>query len=361
MHLAILLASCSEPPPDSGPVIDTVAGIGGVLMAGADGLPARETGLYMPTAVTFAPDTGRLVLDDFNNFRIRELGEDGKLRTIVGIGAHAWAVPGPAAESPLENPIDLTWAPDGSLVIAELHTGRLLRVRDGVLSILAGGAGDQVGHAGDGGPAVAGLLSEARGVTASDDGTVYVADTENHCIRAVTPDGALEHVAGGDAGYVDGDLADARFYLPERIRWLDGSLWLADTQNHAIRRIDLAAGTVETVAGTGEPGFDGDGGPGVDALLDQPASMLPEPDGGLWIADSQNHRVRYVDPDGTIRTVVGDGQPTFAGDGGAPGAASLQFPADLARESAGDLYVADLMNGAIRRVQGVDELLGGAP
>ncbi|MFM2163118.1 MAG: hypothetical protein RLZZ383_2630, partial [Pseudomonadota bacterium] len=348
--VTVLLAGMAAGCTPQGAYIETVAGIGGVLTAGSDGLPARETGLYMPTAVTFSPE-GRLVIDDFNNFRIRELQPDDTLKTIVGIGAHGVAE-GPAAATPLENPIDLAWTPDGDLVIAELHTGRILQVDGGEIRVLAGGVGYGLGHAGDGGPGTAGLLGQVRGVATDSDGTVYISDTDNHCIRIVSPDGTLTHLAGGAepaSGYVDGEALDARFFLPERVRRLGRSLWVADTQNNAIRKINLDDGSVQTVAGTGVAGFDGDGGPATDALLAQPTSMLPEADGGLWIADSQNHRLRYVDPGGTIRTVAGTGVDEFSGDEGPPAEASFSFPADVARGPDGDLYIADLLNGAVRR------------
>lgn len=350
------LAACEPEPtavPDT-PTIETVVGVGGVLMAGQDGLPALETALYMPTAVTFSP-AGRLVIDDFNNFKIRELQPDGTVQVVVGVGAHGVAE-GPVETTPLENPIDLAWTPDGDMLIAELHTGRILRVVDGQIAVVAGGLDYSVGHSPDG-VATPALLGEGRGLATDDDGTVYYADTDNHCIRVVTPDGRLLHLAGGAeavSGFVDGPGDVARLFMPERIRRLGRALWVADTQNHAIRKIDLDTGEVTTVAGTGVAGFSGDGGLATDATLSQPTSMLPEADGGLWIADSRNHRIRYVDPDGVIQTVAGDGQAAWAGDGGPPLEASLNFPADLTRGPDGALYVADLMNGAIRTLTHLD-------
>lgn len=344
------VAACSPEAPPEAPTIETVAGIGGVLMAGNDGLPALETGLYQPTAVSFSPE-GRLIIDDFNNFKIRELQPDGTLKVVVGVGAHGVGV-GPVATTPLENPIDLAWMPDGDMLIAELHTGRILRVVEGQIQVVAGGLDYSVGHSPDG-IATPALLGEGRGIAADDDGTVYFSDTDNHCIRVVSPDGRLLHLAGGAepaSGFVDGPGEDARFFMPERIRRLGRSLWVADTQNNAIRRIDLATGDVTTVAGTGAAGFSGDGGPATEATLAQPTSMWPEADGGLWIADSQNQRVRYVDPTGVIHTVAGNGERAWAGDGGPPLEASLNFPADITRGPGGDLFIADLMNGAVRKI-----------
>lgn len=343
--LTALLLACRP-----GPTIDTVAGIGGVSMAGGDGLPARKTGLYMPTALTF-DGRGRLVIDDFNNFRVRRLEGDGTLRTLVGWGVHGWASIGAdPLHSDLENAIDLSYLPDGRLLLAELHTGRILVVDD-TIEIYAGGYLDQLGNAGDGGPATSAWLSQARGVAAGDDGRVWISDTDNQCVRVVEADGTLHHVAGGaEPGFVDGGALDARFALPERLRvGPDGAVWVADAQNHAIRRIDPETFDVETVAGTGEEGFSGDGGPATAARLAGPTGVWPLPGGDFLIADSENHRVRLV-RDGVIETLAGTGAAAFAGDGGPPWEAALNFPADVRAEGP-DVYVADMLNGAIRVIR----------
>ncbi len=341
MLTAILLACQREP------TIDTVAGIGGVSMAGGDGLPARKTGLYMPTAITFDPE-GRLVIDDFNNFKVRRLEADGTLRTIVGWGVHGWASIGAdPLESDLENAIDASYLPDGGLLLAELHAGRILVVHD-TIEVFARGYLEQLGNAGDGGPATSAWLSEARGVTAGDDGRVWISDTDNQCVRVVEVDGTIHHVAGGpEPGFADGGSEDARFAMPERLRVApDGGVWVADTQNHAIRRIDPQTFEVETMAGTGEEGFSGDGGPATAARLASPTGVWPLEGGDFLIADSENHRVRLV-RDGVIETLAGTGTAAFSGDGGKAIEATLNFPADL-RAQDGEIYVADMLNGAIR-------------
>lgn len=345
------LLACAGPA-----TIDTVAGIGGVLTAGGDGLPARETGLYQPTAVALDA-RGRLVIDDFNNFKIRRLEADGTLTTLVGWGVHGWADLGAhRLRTDLENPIDVAFLPDGRLLIAELHTGRVLAVdvadADGRVEAYAGGYLEQVGYAGDGGPATSAVLSELRGVAAGDDGRVWIADTQNHCVRVVDPDGAIHPVAGDPVpGFADGGPEEARFAMPERLRVRDGAVWVADTQNHAIRRIDAETFEVETVAGTGVAGFGGDGGAADEALLDAPTGVWPLGDGGFVVADSLNHRVRWVDADGVITTIAGTGEPGFAGDGGLAVDARLNWPADVVADEDGTVYVADLANGAVRALR----------
>lgn len=345
MALIALLAACAP-----APTIDTVAGIGGVLSAGEDGLPATETGLFLPSALAFDP-RGRLVIDDFNNFRIRRLEDDDTLTTIAGWGVHGWATIGAdPLRTDLENPIDIAYLPGGDLLIAEFHTGRVLRVADTV-ELFAGGWQDQVGYAGDGGPATSAVLSELRGVAAGPDGRVWLSDTDNSCVRVIE-DGTIRHVAGDpEPGFADGGPGEARFFLPERLRVRGGTLWVADTQNHAIRTIDTETLEVTTVAGTGTPGFAGDGGPATEAQLSAPTGVWPLPDGGFVIADSQNHRIRLVDADGVVSTLAGTGVPGFAGDGGPALEAQLYAPADVLADDDGTLYVADMANGAIRAIR----------
>ena len=131
----------------------------------------------------------------------------------------------------------------------------------------------------------------------------------------------------------------------------DGRLYIADTFNNRIRRVDFVARTVETVAGNGEQGFSGDGGPATAARFNRPRDLELGPDGRLYIADTNNHRIRAVDlQTGTIETVAGDGQPGFSGDGGPAGSASLHRPFGIAFDAPGNLYVADTFNNRIRRV-----------
>jgi sugar lactone lactonase YvrE len=349
------LLGCAGPEPkaldcaDPG-VICTIAGIGSQGYNGQD-LPALETALYFPSALAWTAD-GRLLIDDFNNFLIRSLDEDGRLSTFAGSQVHDWAVEGPASESPLENPSDLAAGPDGEVYIAELHSGRVLKVDEaGELSFLAG-TGD-IGYSGDGGPAREALLSELWGVAADEAGNVYVADTDNHCLRRIRPDGTIETLAGdGQPGFAGegSDLGSALFHRPLHLRAAGDQLLVADSGNHAVRLIELGDGSIHTVAGTGLPGYSGDGGPGDSAQLSSPTSAAFGPDGAVYIADSGNHRVRRVGPDGQIETWAGTGEAGLAGDGGPAEEAALQWPADILFDDEGALYIADMKNGVVRRV-----------
>lgn len=349
--LACFALACAEGelepgcPPEA---LCTVAGVGGLNGYNGDGV-ALTSYLYFPSS--FAWRDGRLVIDDFNNHRIRELNGPF-LETIVGTGVHAFASPGaPADETPLENPVDIDILPDGTLLIAELHAARVLAVGADNLVRVAAGTGEP-GFIGDDGPATAAKMSEAAGVTADDAGGFYVADTDNHCLRYVGPDGVIRMVAGaGAAGFADAPGIGAQFYKPQRARWTPDGLIVADTYNHAIRRIDLATGAVSTIAGIGGlSGYDGDGGPATAARLFMPYGVRVDDEGAIWVADSGNEAIRRIDPDGTIETVVGGLGPGFSGDGGPPADGQLSFPTDAFPAPDGFVYIADMKNGTVRRI-----------
>jgi hypothetical protein len=135
----------------------------------------------------------------------------------------------------------------------------------------------------------------------------------------------------------------------------DGTIYIADTRNNRIRRI-TADGTIQTIAGTGEPAFAGDGGPATSAALNQPQALALSSDGTLYIADTANQRVRAVSQDGVIRTVAGEGHAAFGGDGGSAVRASLNMPLSVTIDATGNLYIADSVNGRIRRV-GADGMI----
>ncbi len=317
----------------------------------AEGALADQSLLYYPSALAVMPD-GRLVIDDFNNMRIRVLERDGTLTDIAGNGVHDFSVEAPATETPLENPIDVSVASDGTLYIAELHASRILRVDlEGNLTWFAG-TGD-VGYVGDGGPATEAHLANASGVAVLDDGSVYVADSENHCLRRIGPDGVIGTVAGGGVpGYAgDGETGGVLMNNPQRVRPApDGTLLVADFGNNVIRRVDPETNLVWTVVGNGEAGYAGDGGPATEASLSGPTAAWESPEGVIYVADSNNNVVRRVDPDGTIETIAGTGEPGLDGDFGDARDAHLNYPADVVVGPEGLLYVADLKNGMVRSV-----------
>jgi sugar lactone lactonase YvrE len=256
-----------------------------------------------------------------------------------------------ATEVALVQPAAAAFAPDGSLYLAVQNVIQRVDVT-GEISIIAG-TGD-LGDGGDGGRATSAQLRNPRGLAVDGHGQVFVADTGNHRIRRIDADGMITTVAGiGQAGFAgDKGLATtASLSSPSGIT-VDGlgTLHVADTGNHRVRRVDTA-GIIDTVAGTGTGGFGGDGGQAISALLQFPAAVVTDRDDNLYIADSSNHRVRKVTSAGIITTVAGTGSAGFNGDGRPATTAQLSNPIGLALDNAA-LLIADRDNGRVRRVAG---------
>ncbi len=206
---------------------------------------------------------------------------------------------------------------------------------------------------GDGGAATSAGLSHPHGVALDKSGTLYIADTAGNTIRKVSSGGTITRVAGTGEAAFSGDAAaatSATLNTPLGLA-LDaaGNLYIADTLNQRIRRV-ATDGTITTVAGNGTASYSGDGGAATDAGLNYPQRVALDSEGNLYIADTFNHRIRKVTPDGTISTVAGNGISKYSGDGGPATAASLNYPKGIAIDAAGNLLIADCFNSRIRVV-----------
>ncbi|MEU5919014.1 RICIN domain-containing protein [Streptomyces sp. NPDC047141] len=209
------------------------------------------------------------------------------------------------------------------------------------------------GFAGDGELAVSAQLNRPYGIVVDSTGTLYFSDHNNHRVRKITTDGKITTVAGtGIAGFRgDGGAAvSAQLNGPREVAVDDaGNLFIADSNNHRIRKVSTD-GTISTVAGNGTAGFRGDGGAATSAQLHLPLGVVPDSAGSLYITDYHNHRVRMVTTDGKITTVAGTGTAGFKGDGGPAVSAQLNGLHGVAVGGAGDLYIADHKNHRIRKV-----------
>jgi sugar lactone lactonase YvrE len=225
----------------------------------------------------------------------------------------------------------------------------------GVIRTMAGT--NQRGFSGDGGSAVSAAFHQPRAAAVGPDGTVFIADTFNHRVRRVAPGGAVTTLVGTGQAAFSGDGGPAG---AATLHWPHGlavdpagaGLYIADSANHRVRRVDLASGTITTVAGGDSPGAGGDGGPATAAQLQDPKAVYAAPSGDLYIADSGNERIRRVDRTGTITTSGGTGIAGYSGDGGPATAAQFDGPRAVAGDGAGNLYVADDNNHRIRRIDG---------
>jgi sugar lactone lactonase YvrE len=310
---------------------------------------------------------------DWQNHRVRRVNTDDTFQTVLGTGdvgdgpdsGDERTAPGVAGTScNLNHPTDLTFDGDGRIVLAAWHNHKVRRFDPATnMEEVVSGAGP--GFKGDGAPALGALLSMPKSVAVSrTTGAIYVADTRNFRVRRIGSDGVIDTVAGGaQAGFAgDGGPPAAALLMfqmtsdnpePGGALALDAQdrLYIADTENQRIRRVDFATDTIETVAGNGAAGFSGDGGPATEASLAWPRDIAIDGDGRLFIADTDNHRIRVVDPaTGSIATVAGNGSAGFGGDGGDPTAASLQRPWGIALDAAGNLFIADTFNNRIRMV-----------
>lgn len=211
------------------------------------------------------------------------------------------------------------------------------------------------GFSGDGGPATEAQLYFPYSVAVAPDGTMYYSEPSGARVRSVTPNGIISTVAGNGEGGFSGDggpATTAQIQNPYAIAVApDGSLFITDQATNRIRRV-APNGIISTVAGTGVAGFSGDGGPATAAQLNSPFGLAVGPDGSLYILDSQNGRVRRVGPDGIISTVAGIGYSGLpsSGDGGVATAAHLSSPFSIAVGPDGSLYIAQVVACTIRRV-----------
>ncbi|NJL05674.1 MAG: hypothetical protein HC911_12380 [Chloroflexaceae bacterium] len=266
--------------------------------------------------------------------------------------ASFWGDGGLATSAYLNTPAALTQASDGSIYIADRYNQRIRKIDpDGIITTVAGTG--VAGFNGDGIPAVGAHLNSPQGLAVGFDGSLYIADTNNQRIRKIDPDGIISTVAGtGTAGFSgdNGQARNANLRYPSGLAvGFDGSLYIADTNNHRIRKV-APNGIITTVAGTGVAGFGGDSGQARSALLNYPRSLAVAPDSSLYIADTNNQRIRMVWTDGIITTLAGTGQQGFAGDNGPAKDAHLYTPFAILLDQQGNLLFSDQGNHRIRQI-----------
>jgi sugar lactone lactonase YvrE len=359
-------------PNDGGP--GTIATVAGKSPSGysGDGGQARDAAMNEPRMLTFDGAGTMYIVDTFNQV-IRRVGHDGVITTIAG---HATGyVPRkdadckanfsgenvPAREATMSCPHSAAVAANGDLFIADSanHVIRKVDHASGLITTVVGQGGKN-GDDGDGGPAGAAHIDGPKGIVFDANWNLLIADSGNDRIRRIDArTGVITTVAGtGETGVTGngGPATAARLSEPRTLAVApDGSIFFTEPKENIVRKID-PNGIITLFAGTGKAGFSGDGGPAAKAQLNFNRGVNVDGAGTVWIADSLNQRLRKVDANGIITTAAGNGKACYyssnntCGDGGPAAAAGFAVPRATDFDDAGNLYVADTFNERIRRI-----------
>ena len=331
--------------------IHTVAGNGSRGYSG-DGGDATSAKLDTPRGIAL-DSFGNFYIGDYSNGCVRFVLPGGTITTLFGYGLgldHAKAIA-----------LDLS----GNLLIAdtENHRIRLLQPSGAVETIVGTGT---AGYSGDDGLAIGAKLDKPNGIAVDPLGNIYIADTDNHCIRKVDTSGIITTVAGiGRSNGYSGDGGDATLAKLDKPRGVfvkpvgessNVDIFIADSNNECIRRIN-PSGNIRTVAGIGKSGgYSGDGGAATEAKLRKPRGIFIDTSGSMYIADRDNHCIRKVEG-GIIDTIAGTGSSGSSGDGGLATNAKLNHPTRVFVDTSGNLFIADMDNHRIRVVSHYDQVI----
>jgi uncharacterized protein (TIGR03437 family) len=327
-------------------IINTYAGFDNIFAF--DGQPATGAQMLDPSSVAIDKQGNTYIVVPSQNV-VLKVTSGGIISTFAGNGLRRFAGDGgPARTASLSQPSGVAIDNSGNVLIVDHANHRVRKVdQNGIITTIAGSG---FGFAGDGGPAVQALLNSPFSVTVAPDGTMYIQDVGNNRIRAVSPSGIITTVAGnGQAGYSgDGGPALQATFRFFSMMALDsaGALYIADEFNNRVRKIGTD-GIVNTIAGGGTGG---DGGAAVTARLTNPHGVAFDSAGNLFISEEFGCAVRRVDKTGTISTVAGNGVCGFNGETGSAIATNLSLPSGIAFDAAGNLYIADGNNHRVRRL-----------
>lgn len=298
---------------------------------------------------------GRLYIADEGNCRVRKV-RGGTITTLAGDGVCGFGGDGgPPASASLNTPRGVAVAANGDVYVADLANCRVRKISGGLISTFAGTG--VCGFSGDAGAATSAQLNIPWDVEVDTAGNLFIADVLNCRVRKVTS-GTITTVAGTGVCGFSGDAGAATSAQINNTGGIavdtSGNLFIADSNNHRVRKV--TAGIITTVAGTGVAGFSGDGGAATGAQLDFPTGAVVDASGNLYIGDSVNCRIRKVSG-GIITTVAGTGACGYSGDGGPATSADLNLTRGVAADAAGNLYIADFVNCRVRKVDGISGII----
>ncbi|MBN8249859.1 MAG: SMP-30/gluconolactonase/LRE family protein, partial [Verrucomicrobia bacterium] len=293
---------------------------------------------------------------EYDGQRIRRLDAQGTLHTVAGTGAAGYSGDGgPATGATLHQPHELRFDAGGHLFIADMRNHAIRRVDAQTHRITTVAGTGEAGYSGDGGPAIAARLRQPHSIQFGPRGHLYIGDIGNHVIRRLDPQtGILTTIAGTGAPGPTPDNAPIAGTPLNGPRALDfdaaGRLWLATREGNQVFRLDLDVGVIRHMAGTGAKGFTGNGGPALQATLSGPKGLAVGPEGDVYLADTESHSIRRLDVRrGTLEWVIGTGEK---GDGpdGDPATCRLARPHGVWLDPDGTLWIGDSENHRIRRL-----------
>ena len=339
-----------------GAEIETVAGVG-VSGATGDGGAAAAARVGNPYGLTLGPD-GALYVCEIDTHRIRRIDlVSGGISTVAGTGVRGYSGDGgPAAAAQLNEPYEARFDGAGNMYFVEMRNAVVRRVdaATGIIETIAGTG--EAGFSGDGGAARQAAFARPHSIALDGKGSLYVADIGNHRIRRVDlASGKISTFAGTGARQPTPDgapLAGTPLNGPRALAFdKNGDMFLALREGNAVYKLDMKRRRFEHVAGTGEKGYAGDGGPAKRAKLSGPKGIEVGPDNAVYIADTESHTIRRIDlASGIISTVAGDGSRRDGPDGD-PLQCGLARPHGIYVDSRGTLYIGDSENHRVRVVR----------
>lgn len=352
--LVLLAGLTADPPPRS---IYGVAGTGQRGYSG-DGGPATKAQLDAPFDVALDRD-GNLFFSDTMNHCVRRVdGQTNVITTVAGNGKKGFSGDGGAAtEATMNEPYGIALDADGDLFIVDRLNACIRRVDAKSKTIRTIAGTGKPGFSGDGGPGDKAQLREPNGIALDGRGKLYIADVRDQRVRVLDlRSGIITTFCGTGEKKEEGDggpYQKAILFGPRAVAvGPDGNVYICEREGHAIRRVNLATGIIERVAGTGVAGYTGDGGPALKATFKGPKEMKVDPAGNIFVVDTENHAIRRIDAaTGIIETVAGSGTAGGSGGGGPATAAKLNRPHGVCVAPDGGFYIGDTLNHRIRRVK----------
>ncbi|MGD9172257.1 MAG: hypothetical protein PVI97_19725, partial [Candidatus Thiodiazotropha sp.] len=332
-----------------------------LLLGNGEMIKAYNAGNTVRKTTELPGEVGKIAIDDQDrmlvalpeNHQVVEIDSEGVIRVIAGTGESGYTGDnGQATNATLNRPVDVKRGPSDEIYIVE-EANHCVRKIDSTGTITTVAGTGLAGFSGDGGLATAATLNHPMAIAISDEGTLFIADERNNRIRRVSVDGRIYTYGGDGLGRYQGDgvsAVNASLNRPSGLTLgANNTLYVADSFNHRIRAIN-SEGIIRTLAGNGEAGFSGDYIPATDAQLNYPSGVSVLDDGSVIIADTENHRIRLVKPNGEITAFAGIGYFNMANIDGPATEASFNYPIDIAISPTGKMLVSLGQNRTLRSI-----------